>query len=145
MLRRPHVPRARLLRIAVVVTALIFIPGCRSTTPQLHVTDSPRNTNARSDVLGSAELRSVSLSNALEAVRRFRPEFLRTHGSLASVDPNAGMAMVYLDGVRQGGLDALRSIPVAPIYEIRYLSASAAADQYGPFYPGGVIAVRTRR
>jgi hypothetical protein len=90
-------------------------------------------------------MRTVNLNNALEAVLRFRPEFLRTHGVPSAVDPNAGKATVYLDGVRQGGPDALRSIPVAAIHEIRYLSASAASDQYGPFYAGGVIAVRTRR
>jgi hypothetical protein len=136
---------ANCFRVAVLFTVLIFIPGCRSTAPQLRASNSLPNTHARSDVLGSAEIQTVSLNNALEAVMRFRPEFLRTHGSPAAVGPNAGIAMVYLDGIRQGGPDALRSIPAAAIYEIRYLSASAAADQYGPYYPGGVIAVRTRR
>ena len=55
-----------------------------------------------------------------------------------------GAPVVYLDGVKQGGTEMLRSIPIAPIYEIRYLSATAASALFGWFYPGGVIAVRTR-
>ena len=137
--------RANVLRTVVLLVVPIAVAGCHASTSQFRVSDTPRNTHARSDVLGSAELGSVNLDNALEAVLRFRPEFLRSHGSPASVDPNAGMPTVYLNGVRQGGPDALRSIPVAAVREIRYLSASSAADQYGPYYAGGVIAVRTRR
>jgi hypothetical protein len=140
------VSRANFLRTAVFAIALVHVLGCHQNAPQFRPSDAERGTHARSNILGFAELRTANLNNALEAVARLRPEFLRTHGAPSAVDPNRGLPTVFLDGVRQGGLDALRSIPVGAVYEIRYLSASAAAaDQYGPFYHGGVIAVRTRR
>ena len=75
---------------------------------------------------------------------RFRPEFLRRRSDAAATDPTGGLPVVYMNGTRQGGTDVLRTIPAAVVVEIRYLSPTAASHEFGPFYPGGVIAVRTR-
>jgi hypothetical protein len=133
------------LRVAIVLGVLMVASGCQTSSSRIRPDNGyPRPTGRSSDVLGFAEIQTVRVNNAHEAVVRFRPEFLRRHGSPASADPAAGYPTVYLDGVRQGSPDLLRSIPIAAVLEIRYLSASAASDQFGPFNPGGVLAVRTR-
>lgn len=108
-------------------------------------TTSPLSSGRGSDALGSGEIGSARVDNAYEAVMRLRPEFLRPRGAAAATDADGGAPVVYVDDVKQGGPEMLRTIPVAAIAEIRYLSAMAASDRFGPLHPGGVIAVRTRR
>jgi hypothetical protein len=98
-----------------------------------------------SNVLGSAEIQSGHVTNAHEAVLRFRPEFLRGRVGAASTSPNGTPPIVYVNGVREGDVSALRTIPAAIIDEIRYLSPVSASQEVGTYYPGGVIFVRTRR
>ena len=135
-----------LLRVATVLGALMLVSGCHTSSRGVRTENaSGLRVGRSSDVLGFAEMQTVQVNNAHEAVVRFRPEFLKRRGSPASADPAAGYPVVYLDGVRQGSPDLLRSIPANSVLEIRYLSASAATDQFGPYNAGGVLAVRTRR
>ncbi len=83
--------------------------------------------------------------NALEAVRRLRPEFLNRHATPMPGDAEAGYAVVYLDGVRLEGLKTLETTAASPIIEIRYLLPSAAVERLGKNHRGGVILVRTIR
>ena len=85
------------------------------------------------------------MDNAYEAVVRFRPEFLRGRAAPGLADPAGAVAVVYLNGVRQGAPDLLRTIPARVIVEIRYLTPAVASEQFGPYHTGGVISVRTRR
>jgi hypothetical protein len=140
------VPRATLLPTLLSLVVPLAI-GCRTASPassSLTAASVRSGVRGPTDVLGYTEIRTARLNTAHEAVMRFRPDFLRRRAEPAPTDPNVGLPVVYLDGVRQGGTDALRTIPAGVIFEIRYLSAAMASDQFGPYYPGGVIAVRTR-
>ena len=137
-----------LSRTCLVVTAVVLAAACRTMQPagsRSMSQASALSSGRGSDALGCPEILSVRVDNAYDAVMRFRPEFLRPRGGPAAADLNGAAPMVYVDDVRQGGPEMLRTIPVGAIVEIRYLSATAASDRFGPLYPGGVIAVRTRR
>jgi hypothetical protein len=97
-----------------------------------------------SDVVESVELKTARVGDAHEALGRLRPEFLRPRGK-PSGDLEGAAPIVYVNGVRQGGPEMLRSVPVDAIREIRYLSGSAAASRFGKYDPAGVIAVETWR
>lgn len=84
-------------------------------------------------------------ANALQLLRRLRPQFLARRADPKPGDSEDGYAVVYLDGILQGGLNTLQNIPVSFIAEIRYLKAAAAADWVGRPHAGGVIAVSTFR
>lgn len=100
----------------------------------------------RANLVAQDEIRSVETGyTALEAVRRLRPEFLSRHATPTPGDAEEGFAVVYMDGVRLGGLQTLANIPVTTIVEIKYLRTSAAADQFGRTHRGGVILVSTIR
>lgn len=87
--------------------------------------------------IGSDELQEVLDLNAYEAVRRLRPQWLR---SRTSEGPS-----VYVDGMRGVGLDGLRTLDTADIQEIEFLSASDATTRFGTNNAAGAILVRTRR
>lgn len=138
-------PQSRTRLVALLV---VLLAGCRTAQPAGSAalrTTTPLTTARSSDALDCAEIRSARVDNAYEAVMRFRPEFLRPRGAVSVADPSGGAPMVYVDNVRQGGPDMLRTIPTGAIVDIRYLSATTASDRFGPLYPGGVIVVRTRR
>ena len=149
ILSEAPVLRAALIRICVLLAVFLLLPGCRTAIPSasaspIALTTAPEPTPKTSaDVLGLVELQSARVTNAFEAVMRLRPEFIQRRPDPRNSSGEAAPE-VYLDGVRQGSPDMLRSIPVAPIQEIRYLSPTAAAALFGPYYAGGVISVRTR-
>lgn len=95
------------------------------------------------DVITREEILAANVSTAEEVVRRLRPEFLRSRGQ-SSADPNANRPVVYVDGVRAGGPEALRNIAANDVREIRYISAADATTRYGTGHVGGVIEVRIR-
>lgn len=106
-----------------------------------------RSLNSRSRTLGvvtTSDIESSGMSNALDALRRLRPELLTRRNDAVPADPYRGFPVVYLNGQLQGSLDMLEGIPAAAITEIRYLGSTAAADRFGVRHPGGVIAVSTR-
>ena len=130
------------------MAVLMMLSGCRtsqSTETRLSSLRSVQPTSRSSDVLGSVEIGTARVDDAHEAVMRLRPEFLRHRSRPSKDDPSGALPMVYLNGVRQGGPEMLRTIPVAAILDIRYLNPTTASSQFDRYYPAGVIAVRTRR
>ncbi len=134
MMLRPHT-RSFLagLAIALGVATLACAPATQTTG-----TGTSRRT-----LLGDA-IRAASVSSAYDAVARLRPEWLRRRGRSSVRDPGAGAVVVYLDGIRHGGTDALRSIPAESVLQMEYLSGAEATTRFGTGHGGGVILVRTR-
>ena len=134
---------------SVYVGVLVVVAGCRTAAPS--ASESQRRHSTRPapalktlDVLGCDEIRSAprGIDNAYDAVTRLRPDFLRSHPGTDGVSQHP---VIYVDFARMGGSDALRSIPVSTILEIRYFSPITAGLWFGPNNPAGVIAVSTPR
>lgn len=141
-----------LFRRCSSLAAVVLAAGCTAGQSSLaELSPTPHSTynrvaGANSTVLAHEEIRSVEVGpSALELLRRLRPEFLTTHGIPNPRDAAETYAMVYLDGIRLGGLETLQDIPVSTILEIRYLRSTAAAELVGKNFRGGVIAVQTIR
>ncbi len=89
------------------------------------------------NVIAAAELEEFSTLNALDAIRRLRPQWLRRRGQSAP--------QIIQDGARLGAsTEALRSMSVSDIQSLRYLSASDATMRYGTNFPGGAIEITSR-
>jgi hypothetical protein len=97
------------------------------------------------NVLTHEQIQSVELISAYDTIERLRPEWLRSRGAASVTRPTSEWAMVYVDGARIGGLDALRSVRTMDVREIRYLTGTEATNQFGTGVPGGVIHVITNR
>jgi hypothetical protein len=96
------------------------------------------------DVITIEEIQRLNVSTAMEIVERLRPEFLRGRGRVSMNQPEAQFPVVYVNGLRAGRLEALRTITASDVDEIRYISAADATTRWGTGHTGGVIAVRIR-
>jgi len=138
-------------RIGLAVTTLVLAAGCAGgrsafANPEPEVGRIRAQTPSRGSIVAWEEIRSVEAGfTALQALRRLRPEFLSRHATPLPGDNEAGFAVVYLDGVRLGGLETLENIPVTTIVEMRYLRHSNAEVRMGKNHRGGVILVSTIR
>ena len=103
-------------------------------------------TTARStDVVGLEEISTITAATAYDAVVQLRPQFLHRRGIARPEQPDAERPIVYLDGVRQGSLEALHLIPVELVREIRFLSPVQAAERFGRGqYGTGAIVISSR-
>jgi len=98
----------------------------------------------RRDVITYEQIQNVNVSTAMEVIERLRPEYVRGRGRTSFDGPDTQLPVVYVDGVRAGGVDALRNISAHDVREIRYVNATDATTRYGTGHTGGVIEVRIR-
>lgn len=90
----------------------------------------------------------TSYSNAYQIVERLRPQWLRKRSGGGSNEMGMNQEMegdivVYVDGTRIGGPQALRGIMADGVASIRFLNA-AEATRYGTGHQHGAILVVTR-
>jgi len=81
--------------------------------------------------------------NAFEAISRLRPRFLQTRGINRILSSSPPEPTVYVDEVKRGQIDFLRSVPVHTIGEIRYLRGVDATTRWGMNHEGGAIMIYT--
>jgi hypothetical protein len=123
-----------------IICLALALAGCATAPHEL----GPRSTLSSID---GAELRGARATNVEDALRQFRPEFLRNGQQPDARTMGVLLPSVYVDGVYTGTTDVLRMIPVGAVIAVRRLSASAAHDRFGAGCPcgGGVLLVTTRR
>jgi len=135
--------RSSLIIAAVVAFATA---GCASSpggsTGATQQSSSPSRSHTSRDVITQEELAKVDVQNALDAVRRLRPNFLQTHGGMTSSITQGGQdVVVYVDNTRMGGPSTLAQIPITDVKEIQYLNGTDATQRYGTGHGSGVIIV----
>lgn len=101
-------------------------------------------TSRSRDVITLEEIQEANSSDPYEAVRRLRSSWLRTRSPGVESEVS-GMPIVYVDNVRLGDIEMLRSVPILTVVEIRRISASDATTRWGTGFPNGAIEVITRR
>lgn len=98
------------------------------------------------NVIVDAEITSSGATNAMEAIQRLRPNMLRGRGSQGlEGGSNSDLIVVYVDGIKAGGLEALTPISAINVKEIRYLSAADATTRFGTGTPAGAILITTKK
>lgn len=117
------------------VALVIGLTGCASAGGG--GTSGPRSSPTRL-VLEDLQDEAVMQLDAYQAIQRLRPRWLQTRGT---TNP-----MLYVDGVQRGtNLGELRSIRVADVQQMQYLSANDASTRFGTGHGGGAILLTTRR
>ncbi|HSJ24514.1 MAG TPA: TonB-dependent receptor plug domain-containing protein [Longimicrobiales bacterium] len=125
----------RCVVVSVAFVALI-IAGCTGTTR--------RSPAADRNVITAEEMTTLENVSAYEAVQRLRPHMLQARGATSLSDPSASYPLVYVDGMRRGGIAELRGIPSSLVERIEFISPADATTRWGTGHVGGVIAVTTR-
>ena len=125
----------RATRAFASLLILLSLSACAST-------GSSRTQGSR-NVLTRADLEESMQVNAYEAVRQARPMWLRPRGANSINVPTP--IIVYVDGMRTGGVDALSGIPVLAVERIRFYDGPEAQARFGLNNTNGAIEVITRR
>src|SRR5687767_4239412 len=130
----------RLMSASVATALLMLAVGCsgRMAGPDRAATSGPTRSLR---FIGRAEIAATPARNAEDLLQRVRPQLLlpravRGRGVLTYATP-----IVYVNDVRQGGLEVLHHLPVQPIVEIIYLSAVDADRTLVGRHPAGAIVV----
>jgi hypothetical protein len=119
--------------VSYIALILVFA-ACSST-------GTTSSASPRSNVIATDELAEVSHLNALEAVQRLRPVWLKVRGQPTFRAQMVGVR-IYVDGVRRGdNAGELRRIRVSDVGEMRFLSAREATIRYGTDHQEGAILV----
>ena len=134
--------RATRLTILVFLATAAILGCASSSTPSRGVAQSSR------DRITSMEIQATSGASAFDLVTKLRPHWLRQTGT-ASIGSGVRhqVTLVYLDGNRIGGLDALRSITSGGITAMEWIPATRAAivlPDIGNEPIAGVISISTR-
>lgn len=104
----------------------------------------PTPPRGQRSIITAEEIASLNVSSAWEAIQHLRPDFLRSRGTVSIRNPNAQYPVVYVNGMRAGGLDELRSVRAGDVQNIRFISASDATTRWGTGHAGGVIEITTK-
>lgn len=111
------------------------------------------------EVLTEGDLAPYTMQNAYQVVQRLRGFWLNARTTVGgwtaaatSDDPptraigqGEGEVQVYIDGVQMSdGVEALKTISVREIREIRHMDARDATMQYGTNHGSGAILVSTK-
>lgn len=123
----------------VAVTAILTLSGCASG-------GGSSDTTVRRDPnrITAEELAEFSTGTAHDAVRRLRPSWLRSRGSI-SVTGSGGLPRVFVDGRDFGSLNSLDDFSLNSVADLEFMSSSDATTRYGTGYAGGIIHLRTKR
>lgn len=92
-------------------------------------------------VITAPELSRSGASNVYGAIRRLRPELLRSRPSGSLVYFSERRPFVAVDEELKGGLEVLRRISVGQVAFVEYVGARRAKQRYGIEVPDGVVLV----
>jgi hypothetical protein len=119
---------------------LMGLVACASST-------ETRSVRWSSKVVTAEEIAATAAIDAYEALQLLRPHLLQrqmTRQSTISIKKGPVTAIVYLDEVRYGDLESLRTLSTENISEIRYLSSSEATIRFGSDHAGGAFMVKSK-
>ncbi len=125
-------PSSRRVPLLALLTLLALSLGaCASTA-----TGGEEATRGGANHIVQAELENLVQLNALQAIERLRPRWLRRRGSRQPT--------VVLAGAPGQNLDVLRTVRALDVREMRFMSAADATTRYGTGYDGGAIVVEMK-
>jgi hypothetical protein len=125
--------------MAIPLLLVSLMDGCASTASEERQRSSP-------NAITVEELAGVSDLMTLDAIRRLRPNWLRSRAAPTPAGFRQGgvQPALRLDGYFRESVLDLETLPVREVLDIVFLSATDATTLYGTGYTNGVIQVRTR-
>lgn len=116
-------------------TILVFASACaaRAPTPSIPLEDR--------DLLTQAQMVEHNFATVYDAIEALHSNWLQTRGADSFRTPS--QVRVYQDVTLLGGVDVLRSVPVAAVMSVRYFNGVAATARWGLGHGQGVILLET--
>lgn len=104
-------------------------------------TQAPAGPRVERDVLTAEQLSTSSYATAFDALEALRINWLKPRGTDSFRSPST--VVVYLDNVKLGGVETLRTLQLPSIRYIRHYDSSRANARWGLGHGAGVIQVVT--
>ena len=129
-MRRSH------LLASLTIAFLLTAGACATTGTSGSGSSGQKSSSTR---ITKAEINAISAGSAYDVVSQLHPDWLRPPksgmaGALGASQTGSGtglsaaaVVMVYLDGVRLGGIDQLRSLTAASVMSIEYADSNRVA------------------
>ena len=134
--RDPHTSRAR-----IVVTLLLasqLVTACATGSAGARLSPSGRVTQGIVEVT-RGDLSAASTGSSLySAIRYLRPALLEYSNDARGV-PMAVIPAVYVNGIRAGDVEALRSIPSDRVRRVEFLPADDRRPYGFRYEPGAIL------
>jgi hypothetical protein len=121
----------------VLLLALGIVSACAGKSTSTDVTPSS------SGVITRAEMEQVEHASLYDVVQALRGRWLQTRGPKTLMGRPAEI-QVFLDDLRLGGVDALRSLTTDNVASISFIDPVEAGQRWGGKYAQGSIVVATR-
>lgn len=130
---RPQRPLA--LRSVSALLAFFLLAGCVK-RPDTGAPPAPNRS-----AISRLQLEQQHYENAYEAVEALHSTWLSERGTDSFSNPTK--VVVYMDNVRLGGVETLRTVSTRIIYSIAHLNGVEASARYGIGHGAGAIVVAT--
>lgn len=128
-------------RTIIVLALQLFVAGCGAgPAPTGGLGFRDRNILTAEEI----DLSRSTGWTAYDLIAQLRPEYLRSRGPASLRSTTPVRAVVYVDEMRFGDLDSLRSMNADQIHHIRYVNAADATTRFGTDHLGGAILIATR-
>ncbi|NUO64352.1 MAG: hypothetical protein HOQ12_16885 [Gemmatimonadaceae bacterium] len=121
-------------RFLTIATAFVVAGAC---APAPSTGAAPAS---RHNVITAEELQPVGDLDLYEAIRRLRPNFLRSHGG-QGIQTGIPELQVYVGTVRLQEVDRLHEILARTVKEVTFLEPQQANARFGGNNSGGAIVV----
>lgn len=130
------------MRRFVLAAAVVIATAACASAPGGTGAQGMRNRN----VLTAEEIQTSRAPGwtAHELIAQLRPEYLRSRGVVSLRSTGPATAAVYLDGLRFGQLESLRTLSATQILRIEYINAADATTRFGTDHVGGAILISTK-
>jgi hypothetical protein len=129
----------RCAHVLLVPTLILMQAGCASSGDG----GADQRPSRQGNVITAAEFEQTQFRDAHDIIRALRPNWLA--GGRAPSIGTAAPVIVYVDGIRVGGVDFLRQVAAADMDSARWLAGPEATSRFGTGHAGGAILVTTRR
>ena len=103
-----------------------------------------RSARSATTVVTSEELASLGVQSLYDAILRLRPEYFRTSPPTFT-SPGGTPTMVYINGSRIGGMEALRTLTTGNVAQVKYLRPGEAQIRYREYLGAAIIDVTLER
>jgi len=126
----------------LLAAAVLAMVGCA--TPAASPTEATSDRPARQrNLITQEEIRESPPTAASLLIRRLRPNWLRGRGA-SSIVGGGEFPVVYIDEIRNGGLEVLDRISTNSIAQITFIPGRDAATKFGINHGAGAIMIKIR-
>lgn len=121
------------LVVLMALASLALVPA------QVEAQKRQRDRITREEILASP----YKDQDLYQVIRNIRPHFLQApRGVRSGGNSVINPIVVYVDGKKDTGIDALKLMAAREIEDVRYFEPSQSMSEFGPFANGGAVIVK---